>query len=192
MRVAVVLALTVAATPITAQQFHASVGMEAVAFSASELIEGSREYGWGGGVVVGYRFTPRFGLYADAATAIFESGSGDYWVSHVGGGIRVSAHPVGRLVPFLDLGAAARTFRAVDAELCNGTACQRGDLRFHGLAFGLGAGTHYMLTRAIGATLAAQWWAGEFREINFKGVSNTGLEVDATSIRARLGLTWFR
>ena len=54
-----------------------------------------------------------------------------------------------------------------------------------------GGGVAFYATRKLAITGAIDWGTGEFTDVTVDNVTVTGFEVDATTTRLNVGLTWF-
>jgi hypothetical protein len=158
----------------------------------SDDIESEPSSGGGFELQLGWGFTPLFTLLAAANGSVLESDNVDdrFVLVHFDLLARFSFRsPNNAFVPYVEGGISGRVAGQEDAVLDDED--DRVDLELSGGGFTLGGGFHYFVTPvlALGANLRVT--AGEFDTIKFGNVSVEGLEIDATSTRLSLGLTWY-
>ena len=146
--------------------------------------------GSGLGIQLGYGFTPQFALFIDGTAAQLEDEIG---FAHFDLGVRYSfTSPTRRWVPSLEAAFTSRALRKDDAEFEdeNGEIFIA-DVELLGSGFTLGFGLQYFATPswAIGAGL--KFTGGEFDDIKIDDVTIDGFELDASSTRFNIGVTWF-
>ena len=66
-----------------------------------------------------------------------------------------------------------------------------GDLEMSGVGVSFGGGFHYFFNPKWALTTSLKWTTGEFSTVKFGSVSVNDLELDATSRRFSLGVSWF-
>ncbi|MBA3560579.1 MAG: hypothetical protein H0W30_18515 [Gemmatimonadaceae bacterium] len=66
-----------------------------------------------------------------------------------------------------------------------------GKLQASGTGFTFGGGLQYHFTPKVALNTSLGWTVGEFSTIKFEDVSVDGLNMDATSTRFNLGISWF-
>jgi opacity protein-like surface antigen len=162
------------------------------AFRSNDMT-GETERGGGAELRLGWGFTPSFALVADAGGATMDGVGQQYTLAHFDVGARYSfANPRRSVVPYVEAALTGRAMVEADVEMIdqNGDATTD-DLVFSGLGYTLGGGVQYYIAPgwALGADL--RWTAGEFDKVQFGDVSIEGFEVDATTTRLSLGLTWY-
>ncbi len=163
--------------------------------AASLSVEGEeRNEAGGGGISVGYGFNRSFSLFLQLDGAQFNDQStadleGDWTLGHVDLGVRYSfANSLRRWVPYVQ---AALDLRAVTISdpVVDGTDREEAELTGSGLT--LGGGLAYHLTEAFALDLQLLWTAGEFNTLRVENVSVSGFDVDASSGRFNLGVSWW-
>jgi len=152
-------------------------------------IGSATESGQGGGVVLGYGFTPRWSLYgvlsgASIASVDFD---GRYGLGHFDLGTRIHfLSGTHRAVPFVQGGLAGRavgeTF-IIDGRTYDVSASGAG------VAFGGGLNAHF--TPGFAFSGGVTWMVGNFSTYKVNDQNVGGDPVGATSARVQLGVVWF-
>ena len=199
------LALAVlAASPLTAQYqsdeivrsrttgliLGAAIGGSA--FQSSELSD-QTERGGGAELRLGWGFTPNFAIIADAGGATMDGPASQYTLGHFDFGARYSfANARRAFVPYLEAALTGRAMVEQDVESTdqNGNVT-RDDLVFSGFGYTVGGGVQYYVAPALALGADLRWTTGEFDTVEYGNVSVEGFEVDATTTRLSLGLTWY-
>jgi len=156
--------------------------------SADDLSDDT-EAGGGGGIQIGYGFTPQLALFVEGTGAVLDTDDGDIALGHADIGVRYAfTSPTRRWVPHLEAALSGRGLAQDDAVLDGGGI---GDVSMGGVGFTLGGGVQYYAAPqwAIGAAL--KWTTGEFSEGEIDDVKVEDLDIDATSLRLNLGVTWY-
>jgi hypothetical protein len=163
--------------------FFVGLGVEGNGIQ-TDVAGSSRETGGGGGLVLGYGFSKRWSLYADASGAQMNAtGGGTYSLAHADLGARVhfrsGAHS---LVPFLQFGGTGRAVSVTS----NGTT-------FTGSGGGatLGAGLNAYFTRSAALSSVVSWSVGNFNNFQVDNLVVGGYSVNASTARVHLGFVWF-
>ena len=108
-------------------------------------------------------------------------------VGHVDLGVRLHiASSRRRWVPYGDV---ALTPRVVSADVVNNDEVNTVD--FSGSSLTLGGGLAVYLAEAWALDLNVKWSGGEFTEVDLGSVVLENLDIDATSGRITLGVTWW-
>ena len=187
-------ALVLSATPLAGQSpaasstrgFFLGAHLNASSVTVDDPdFEVDEEGGGGAGLLLGYGFTPRLALFLEGTAAEIES---DVGLGHFDIGLRYAfTSPTRRWVPSLEVALTGRAIVQEDAEVEGQTA----DVSLTGAGFTLGAGLQYYMTPkwAIGA--AAKWTGGEFSDFTVDNVTIGDLDIDATSTRLNVGVTWY-
>lgn len=194
----VTLALIVVAAPGHAQSSTTrglSLGLSLQ--GASLAIEGGDAQGGGGaGIRIGYGFNRRFTgfLRSDVAEVeVDDRGSdirGDWRMAHVELGLRFHfANSLRRWVPYLEAAVGGRAVEVDNARVSGDGDIDRVD--FNGSVFSLGGGLGLHFTQTLALDVGVAVGSGEFNEIDIGTVAVQGLDLDATSVRLNLGLTWW-
>ncbi len=190
---AALAALAMTAAPLAAQTPAASstkgffLGAHLNGSSVTIDEEGFEDDASGGGlgIQLGYGFTPQFALFVDGTAAQVEDGAA---LGHFDLGVRWAfTSPTRRWVPSIEAAFTGRVLAEDDVELEG----EEVDLEISGSGFTFGVGLQYYTTPnwAIGAGL--KWTGGEFSSIKADNVTIDGFEIDATSARFNIGVTWF-
>jgi hypothetical protein len=141
------------------------------------------EVGFGYGVILGYGFTPKLALYAQASSASDNSIYGKYGPGHFDSGLRVHFRsPARTLVPFIQAGIS---LRALIQEFGLDTVKLTGA----GVAFGGGINVH--VNPAVAFSTGVTWSA--WNVDNFR-ISGSAVPVDSltmTTARIHFGMVWF-
>ena len=172
--------------------FFLGAHLNGSAISAEDLSD-DVESGGGFGVRLGYGFTPRLALVLDGTGAIINSTDDEYTLAHFDVALRYAfTGATRRFVPFLEAGFSGRAAGADDVTLYLDDGSQTtGDLTISGTGLTLGAGAQYYVSPKVALGLGLKWTTGEFSTVKFDNVSVDGLEIDATSTRLNLGVTWY-
>ena len=190
---ATLTALVLSAAPIDAQAPAASstkgfflgahLNGSSVTIDESDFEEESN--GGGLGIQLGYGFTPRIALFIDGTAAQLEDEVG---FGHFDLGVRYAfTSPTRRWVPSIEAAFTSRALMKDDAEIEGEVV----DLEVLGSGLTLGFGLQYYTAPgwAIGAGL--KFTGGEFTDVKVDNVTVEGFEIDATSTRFNIGVTWF-
>jgi hypothetical protein len=170
-----------------AKGFFLGAALNGSTLSADDLDEES-ESGGGLFLQLGWGFTPQLALFLEGSGAAMQSDGESWLFSHGDLGLRYHFAGAGRrFVPFVDGGFTAWSGLQDDAQLGN----QTGELEISGAGFTVGAGFLYFFTSRMALNTQLKFTKGEFNEVRFENVSVEGLDIDATSGRFNIGLTWF-
>ena len=170
-----------------------TIGLHAT--GASLVIEGGeRSNAGGGGINLGYGLNRRFTIFAQGDGAQFdEQDTGDvegtWTMGHFEVGARFNfANSLRRWVPFLQ-GALGYRVVSVSDPVVNSTAVNEVSLSGAGLS--LGGGTYFYFKESFALNLQLLWTGGEFTTVTVDNISMSGLDVDATSSRFNVGVSWW-
>jgi hypothetical protein len=144
----------------------------------------------GGGLVLhaGFGFTPQLALFLEGTAAAMQSdGEGSWMLSHGDLGLRYHFTTGGSFLPFVE--GAFTIWSGLDDDADFGG--EPGELEISGQGFTLGGGFLYFFTRRIGLLGNVKFTKGEFNKVRFENVSVEGFDIDATSARLNVGVTWF-
>lgn len=202
LRHALVLASAVAlsAAPIAAQSstgptsttkgWFVGFQLGSASTESEELFFTDESYAGGGaGVHFGYGFTPRFALAFDLTGSSLDVEGEDVAMGHFDIlGRYAFTGPTRRWVPFLEAGFSGRAIGQENAEFETG---ETGDLTVSGAGFTYGGGLQYYMNPrwAIGAGI--KFTNGEYSQIKVDNVTVDGFEIDGTSTRFNIGITWY-
>jgi hypothetical protein len=204
----VLVALSIA-SPALAQQgavrskttgFMLGLGLNGTSITSDEsgADPEDTDKGSGGTVQIGYGFNRRLTGFLDLSGVVLDgdNGEGEVTLAQAFAGVRVHlSGPTSRLVPFFDLGAGVRGLKQDDAAIDDADCAPSGpctnDVGFSGGAFMFGGGLSFYASRTFALTGALNWAVGEFSHVQIDNVTVSGLEVDATTARLNLGITWF-
>lgn len=162
------------------------------AFRSTEISD-QTERGGGAELRLGWGFTPKFAIVADAGGATMDGPASQYTLGHVDFGARYSfANARRAFVPYLEAALTGRAMVEPDVE----TTDQNGnvvtdDQVFSGFGYTFGGGVQYYIAPALALGADLRWTTGEFDTLQYGDVSVEGFEVDATTTRLSLGLTWY-
>ena len=194
---AAMLAITasVAVTPAAAQK-STTRGFSIAAHlqGASLQIEDDDPSGGGGlGVRVGYGFNRRFTGYLELDGIAFDVENpeleGEWTMGHADLGVRFNfANSLRRVVPFLD---AAIGGRAVSVEDATSDGEDVGTVTFSGGAFSLGGGVSFFTSEKFAIETLVKFTGGTFEQIDVGNVSVRNLDIDASSFRFKIGVSWW-
>jgi hypothetical protein len=194
---AVMLAVlaSVAATPAAAQRsttrgFSVAAHLQA----ASLAVEDDDPSGGGGaGLRVGYGFNRNFTIYLEADGIQFDVENpeleGEWTMGHADLGLRYNfANSLRRFVPFLD---AAIGGRAVSVEDATSDGENVGTVTFSGGAFSLGGGVSFFTSEKFAIETLVKFTGGKFEQIDVGDVSVRNLDIEASSFRFKVGVSWW-
>jgi hypothetical protein len=170
-----------------AKGFFLGLALNGSALTADDL-DSDTENGGGLQLSLGWGFTPKLALFLDGSAASMDS-EGDSWIlSHGDLGLRYHFASAGKsFVPFVEGAITGLVGSQEDIDFGNG----RGDLEISGGGFTLGGGFLYFFTPRVALNAGLKWTKGEFNKVKFENVSVEGLDIDATSARLNVGLTFF-
>jgi hypothetical protein len=155
----------------------------------SEDGDDDTESGGGLSIFGGWGFTPQLALFIEGSAASLDT-EGDSWtLSHGDLGLRY--HFTGatrKFVPFVQGAFTARMASIDDIEFEGDDDV---DIEITGTGLTLGGGFLYFFNRNLGLSTDLKWTTGEFDKVKVGSVSVEDLDIDATSSRLNLGLTWF-
>jgi opacity protein-like surface antigen len=158
----------------------------------SDELEAERESGGGFSLQLGWGFNRLFTLLVDASGAVLGDDEDEFVLLH--GDLLGRFHftgPQRAWVPFLEGGITGRVAGQDDIIIIddNGNP-QQVDLEVSGGGFTFGGGLQYHVSPAVALGASLRWTVGEFSTVKFNNVSIDGFELDATSARLNLGVTW--
>jgi hypothetical protein len=170
--------------------------MLGLAFDASSIrsddLNSSTESGPGAAALIGWGVTKNFAFILDVSGARISSLAGDYDLGHVDIGGRWHFVNRSAFVPFAEVGYAGRAATKQGAILSDGQGnTYTGDLSILGAGVSVGGGLEYFPTPGLALGGAFKWTSGQFTRVRFDNVTVDGLQVDATSARFNLGVTWY-
>jgi opacity protein-like surface antigen len=196
MAVATATVTAMAATPLTAQRSTTRgfvLGVHASGASL-EVESQDRNNAGGGGLFLGYGVNRLFTIFAQADAAEFDEQSGvaidGQWVmGHFDLGVRFHfANSLRSVVPFLQGSIGARAVGVQD-PVVDGTP--QDEVSLSGGSFTLGGGVDFYFSETFALDLALLFSGGEFDTIHVNNASVSGFDVDATSGRLNVGVTWW-
>jgi hypothetical protein len=188
-------AVSMAATPAAAQKSTTrgfSIGAHLQ--GASLTVEDDDPAGGGGfGARVGYGFNRRFTGYLEVDGIVFDVENpelqGEWAMGHVDLGLRFNfANSLNRWVPFLE---GAIGGRAVSVEDATSDGEDVGTVTFSGGAFSLGGGISFFTSEKFAIESLVKFTGGTFEQIDVGDVSVRNLDIDASSFRFKLGVSWW-
>ncbi len=189
------LAASLAATPAAAQRsttrgFNVAVHLQ----GASLTVEDDEPAGGGGlGARVGYGFNRRFTGYLEVDGIEFDVENpeleGEWAMAHIDLGVRYNfANSLRRWVPFLEGAVGAR---AVSVEEATSDGEDVGTVTFSGSALSLGGGVSFFTSEKFALETLVKFTGGTFEQIDVGDVSVRNLDIDASSFRFKLGVSWW-
>jgi len=189
------LAAGVAATPAAAQRSTTrGWNIGAHLQGASLTVEDDDPSGGGGlGVRVGYGFNRNFTGYIEADGITFDVENpeleGEWRMGHVDLGVRYNfANSLRRWIPFLE---GAIGGRAVTVKDATSDGEDVGEVKFSGGALSLGGGISYFTSEKFAIETLVKFTGGTFEQIDVGNVSVRDLDVEASSFRFKLGVSWW-
>ncbi len=189
------LLMSMAATPAAAQKSTTrgfNIGAHLV--GASLTVEDDDPAGGGGlGVRAGYGFNRRFMGYLEIDGIGFDVEDpeleGQWAMAHVDLGVRYSfANSLNRWVPFLDAAIGAR---AVSVDDATSDGEDVGTVTFSGGAFSLGGGLAFYTSQKFAIEALVKFTGGNFEQVDVGSVSVGDLDIEASSFRFKLGVSWW-
>lgn len=188
--------LLVLSTPLAGQESTTRGLNVGVHFQAAALsIQGGDSDGGGGmGARVGYGLNRIVTLYVEGdGIAIDSEGSdevkGTWTLGHFDLGARFHfANALRSWVPYLDVAIGGR-FAGIKDLKVNGE--DQPDIDFNGGAFSFGGGISYYFSQTFAMDLGLKFTGGEFTEVSVGAGSLSGLDIDASSTRLKLGIVWW-
>jgi hypothetical protein len=164
------------------------VGLNGSNISADDLDDEDES---GGGLLLqlGWGFNPQLALFLEGNAAAMQSDDEDSWLlSHGDVGLRYHFAAAGRrFIPFVDGAFTALSGLQDDAQL----GSQTGELEITGSGFTVGGGFLYLFSPRVALNLQLKVTKAEFNEVRFENVSVEGFDIDATSARFNIGVSWF-
>lgn len=190
-------ALALAAAPLSAQGAVRSntkglligAGFAWQSITIDEFSEDS-ESGMGLDLNLGWGFTPKFAVLFDGSGVSLDDDEGgeDIVLGHFDLLARYSfANAARAFVPYVEGGFGVRVLAQDDADFEGET----GDVSLSGSAFTFGGGVQYFMTPKWAINANLKWTTGEFDEFQIDNVSFSGLDIDATTTRLTLGISWY-
>jgi hypothetical protein len=188
--VAALTAAPAAAQKSTTRGFNLGGHLQA----ASLTVEDDDPAGGGGiGLRLGYGFDRRFMPYLEVDGITFDVENpeleGEWTMAHVDLGVRFHfANSLRRWVPYLDAAIGAR---AVSVEDATSDGEDVGEVTFSGGAFSLGGGVAFFTSEKFSLETGVKFTGGTFEQIDIGDVSVRNLDIDASSFRFKLGVSWW-
>jgi hypothetical protein len=198
MRIYVAMLCAFASIPMTVdaqstrsatQGFFAGLALHGSAIEIEDL-DDERESGGGLRLKLGYGFTRLFARYLEGSAASLRTDEDENWtLAHFDLGGRFSLGSQGSVVvPYLLAALSARAGTQEDV-LIQGSTTPR-DLEISGAGFTAGGGLLIFFHPSWAFDADLKFTAGEFSKIRYGNVSVDGLEIDATSTRFNVGVSW--
>ncbi len=160
--------------------------------NALSVEQADAQNGAGAGLQIGYGFNRMFTLFfsADGAEIDVPSGSNETGTWSMGQaelGARFHfANALRRWVPYLETSLGARSVSAKLVDRANSPTTT-----FSGSALSVGGGLAIHLKQTLALDLNTRFTGGTFSNASFGTISVSGQDIDASSVRASLGLTWW-
>lgn len=193
---ALLVAALAAAAPLAAQESTTRGFNIGLHLSGQSLTpeDGDRSNAGGAGLIVGYGFnrTVELFLQLDAGQFDVENAAveGDWTMGHADIGVRFHfANSLRSWVPYLQGAIGGRA-----VEVKNGvinTVTQSEDVSLTGSTFTLGGGIMFYFNETVAADLQLALSGGRFTDIKVGDLTYTGGELDATSARFNIGVSWW-
>jgi hypothetical protein len=185
----------VAATPAAAQR-STTRGFSIAAHlqGASLKVEDDDPSGGGGaGLRVGYGFNRNFTIYVEADGIQFDVENpdleGEWTMGHADLGLRYNfANSLRRVVPFLD---AAIGGRAVSVEDTTSDGQDDPTVTFSGGSFSLGGGVSFFTSEKFALETLVKFTGGKFEQIDVGDLSARVIDIEASSFRFKVGVSWW-
>lgn len=169
--------------------FFAGLALHGTAIKIEDVSD-SRESGGGATLKLGYGFTNLFSLYIEGSAASLDTGDDeDLVLSHFDLGARFSFNTAsGALVPYAHVAVTGRAGRWDDVQFAGSGSSNELEISGAGLTLGGGLLIFFAPQWAFDANLA--FTGGEFSSIRYGNVTVDGFEIDATSTRFNVGVSW--
>jgi hypothetical protein len=186
----------VSTTPLAGQESTTrglNLGFHLQAASLS-VQEEEGEGGGGAGFRIGYGINRIVTLYfeADGVSVSSENSDefqGTWTLAHADLGARFHfANTLRSWVPYLDVAFGARGASVKDVE-ANGESI--GDITFNGGSFSFGGGINLYFKQTFAMDVGLKFSDGTFNEVELGAVSLNNLDIDATSVRFKVGVVWW-
>ena len=182
-----------AATPTpraNTEKLMLSLALGGASINSDEL-ENDSESGGGFSAQVGWGFTKLFTLLVDASAAVMDPDDEEFVLLHGDLLGRFNfASPRRAWVPFVEVGLTGRVAGQDDIVVIGDDGPQEVDLEISGGGVTFGGGLQYYVAPQLAFGASLRWTVGEFSTVKFNNVSVDGFELDATTTRLNLGLTW--
>lgn len=163
-------------------------GIHGAALTSDDLSD-DQQSGPGLHLGAGYGFSSRFAVFLDAYGASIKVRDEDRILSHIDIGIRFHfANPNRAFVPYLE---GAFTGRAMTFDDQNVDGNDDIDVEASGGSFTIGGGVLVYFNPKWAFNAHVKWTGGEFSRIRVENVSIDGFDIDATTTRVGIGLSWF-
>jgi hypothetical protein len=142
---------------------------------------------------LGYGFNRRFTGYLELDGITFDVENpeleGEWTMGHADLGVRFNfANSLRRFVPFLD---AAIGGRAVSVEDATSDGEDVGTVTFSGGSFSLGGGISFFTSEKFAIETLVKFTGGKFEQIDVGDVSVRNLDIEASSFRFKVGVSWW-
>lgn len=153
-----------------------------------------RNQAGGGGLRIGYGLNRSFMVLVQVDGARFDEQSsgqvdGDWTLGHVEAGVRYHfANSLRSWVPYLQAGLGYRVVGVEDPEV---EGRQVDEAELSGSSLSLGGGVAFHLAPSVALDLEVLWSGGEFSTLRVENVEVSGFDLDASSTRVNLGVSWW-
>jgi hypothetical protein len=194
---AVLLAVlaSMAATPAAAQRsttrgFNIGAHLQGASLTVED---DDPSNGSGAGLRIGYGFNRRFTGYVELDGVAFEVENpeleGEWTMGHVDLGLRYNfANSLRRWIPFIEGSVGAR---AVSVEDAMRDGEEVGTTTFSGGSLSLGGGISFFTSEKFAIETLMKFTGGTFEQIDVGDVSVRNLDIEASSFRFKLGVSWW-
>lgn len=182
-------AVTSTAPASSSKGFFLGGHLNGSSVTADDLSEDARS-GGGAGLHLGWGFTPRLALFSELTVAsLDDEEGGTVGFGHFDIGVRYAfTSPTRRLVPSIEAAITGRSLAQDDSDLGDGTT---GDVSLSGAGFTIGGGVQYYVRPTVALGAAIKWTGGKFSKAEVDGTEIDDLDIDATSARFNIGVTWY-
>jgi hypothetical protein len=189
------LAAGMVATPAAAQKsttrgFNIGAHLQGASLKVED---DDPEEGGGLGVRVGYGINRRFTTYLEVDAIQFDIPNpeleGEWAMAHIDLGLRYNfANSLRSWIPFLEGAVGAR---AVSVEDATSDGEDVGTVTFSGGSLSLGGGISFFTSEKFAIETLMKFTGGTFEQIDVGDVSVRNLDVDASSFRFKVGISWW-
>ena len=190
------LAAVVASAPLDAQE-STTRGLNVGAHISGQSItpeNGDRSNAGGGGIIIGYGFNRTFELFLQFDGGEFDvqnaAVEGDWTMGHADLGVRFHfANSLRSWVPYLQAAGSGRYVNVTNGV--QNKVKQSEDVKLSGAAITLGGGILFYFNETLAADLQLAVSAGRFTDVKVGTVTYNNAELDATSARFNIGVSWW-
>ncbi len=190
------LVALVATAPLAAQESTTRGFNVGLHLSGQSLTpeDGDRSNAGGGGLILGYGFNRTIQLFLQLDAGQFDvqnaAVEGDWTMGHADIGVRFHfANSLRSWVPYLEAAVSGRSVEVKNGRINQNT--QSDDVTLSGGALTLGGGIMFYFNETFATDIQLALTGGRFTDVKVGNVTYTGAELDATSARFNIGVSWW-